>query len=134
MLGAATPLAFSAQTRAFRRPRARARAFAGIFDNPGELRPELIWEFFQGGERGAAFVDALSSLAGYDFLDRLSEISVPTLIVWGRQDHVVPPADALEFARRIEHARLEVFDRCGHVPMAERPMRFNRLLEEFLAA
>ena len=58
---------------------------------------------------------------------------MPTLIVWGRQDHVVPPADALGYARRLRGSRLEVFDRCGHVPMAERPVRFNRLLDGFLA-
>ena len=132
MLAAATPLAFRAQTRAFQRPRARAMAFAGIFDSPGELRPELVWEFFQGGVRAESFVEALSSLVGYDFLHRLEEIRVPTLIVWGRQDRVVPPADALGYAERIAGARLEVFDRCGHVAMAERPARFNRVLEEFL--
>ena len=57
---------------------------------------------------------------------------MPTLIVWGAQDHVVPPADALGYANRIAGAQLEVFERCGHVPMAERPVRFNRVLERFL--
>ena len=132
MIAAATPLAFRAQTRAFRRPRARAMAFAGIFDRPGKLRPELVWEFFDGGVRAQSFVEALSSLAGYDFLDRLGEVSVPTLIVWGRKDRVVPPADALGYQRRLSRSRLEVFDRCGHVPMAERPVRFNGLVDEFL--
>jgi pimeloyl-ACP methyl ester carboxylesterase len=132
MIAAGIPLVFKAQTRAVRRPRARALAFGGIFDRPAELRPELVWEFFDGGMRSESFVEALSSLAGYDFLDRLDDIDVPTLIVWGAQDHVVPPADALGYARRIKGSRLEVFDRCGHVPMAERPVRFNRLLEAFL--
>jgi len=134
MIAAGTPYMFKAQTRALRRRRARALAFGGIFDDPAALRPELIWEFFDGGMRGDSFVEALTSLAGYDFLDRLGDIHVPTLIVWGRQDHVVPPADALGYAQRIEHAQLEVFDRCGHVPMAERPVRFNRLLERFIDA
>ncbi len=84
--------------------------------------------------RGESFVEALSSLAGYSFLDRLDRVEVPSLIVWGRQDRVVPPADALGYASHLAGARLEVFDRCGHVPMAERPVRFNRVLEEFLAA
>ena len=57
---------------------------------------------------------------------------MPTLIVWGERDHVVPPADALGYANRIAGAQLEVFERCGHVPMAERPVRFNRVLGEFL--
>ena len=132
MIAAGTPLAFKAQTRALRRPRARAMAFGGIFDDPRSLRPELIWEFFDGGMRSQSFVEALSSLAGYNFLDRLEEVDVPTLIVWGRQDHVVPPADAYGYQQRLKRSRLEVFDRCGHVPMAERPVRFNRVLERFL--
>ena len=107
-------------------------AFGGIFDDPRSLRPELIWEFFDGGMRSQSFVEALSSLAGYNFLDRLEEVEVPTLIVWGRQDHVVPPADAHGYQQRLKRSRLEVFDRCGHVPMAERPVRFNRVLERFL--
>jgi pimeloyl-ACP methyl ester carboxylesterase len=121
------------QARTFRRKQARAAAFAGLFFSPGELRPELIWEFFQGGVRTQSFVEALTSLVGYDILDRLEEVEVPTLIVWGAQDHVVPPADALGYAQRLRHSRLEVFDRTGHLPMAERPVRFNRVLERFLA-
>jgi pimeloyl-ACP methyl ester carboxylesterase len=133
MMAAAAPLVFNAQTRAFRRPRARARAFRGLFHSPGELRPESIWELFTGGERAQSFAAALAGLAGYDFLDRLEEVEVPSLIVWGAQDHVVPPADALEYHHRIKDSRLEVFDRTGHLPMSERPVRFNRLLDGFLA-
>ena len=133
MMAAATPLLFRFQTRTFRRKRARSVAWAGLFQSPGELRPELVWEFFAGGDRAESFVEALGSLAGYDFLDRLEEVEVPTLIVWGAQDHVVPPADALGYAKRLKNSRLEVFDRTGHVPMAERPVRFNRVLERFLA-
>jgi pimeloyl-ACP methyl ester carboxylesterase len=132
MIGAATPLWFRLQTRTFRRKKVRNAAWGGIFHSPGELRPELIWEFFNGGDRAQSFVDALTGLAGYDILDRLEEVEVPTLIVWGAQDHVVPPADALGYARRLKNSRLEVFDRTGHVPMAERPVRFNRVLERFL--
>ena len=74
-----------------------------------------------------------SALAGYDFLDRLDEVEVPTLIVWGRNDNVVPPADALEYGRLLRNSRIVIFDDTGHVPMAERPVRFNRVLETFLA-
>ena len=133
MIAAATPLVFRVQTRAFRRRRARAAAWSGICYSPGELRPELIWEFFQGGFLAESFVEALTSLIGYDILDRLEEVEVPTLIVWGANDRVVPPADALGYAQRLRNSRLEVFDRTGHVPMAERPLRFNRVLGRFLA-
>lgn len=134
MLAAAAPYAFNLQTRAFRRRRARAIAFANIVRHPARLRPELLWEFFQGGMRADAFVDALGSLAGYDFLDRLEQVEVPTLIVWGRNDRIVPPRDAGEFERRLRNSESVVFDDCGHLPMAERPTRFNRLLGEFVGA
>lgn len=133
MLAAGAPYAFKLQERSFRRPRARALAFRNIFRQPGRLRPELLWEFFAGGIRAVAFGDALTALAGYDFLDRLDEIQMPTLIVWGRHDNVVPPGDALEYGRLLRNSRTVIFDECGHVPMAERPVRFNRVLEAFLA-
>jgi pimeloyl-ACP methyl ester carboxylesterase len=133
MFAAATPLLFKFQTRTFRRRKARNAAWDGIFHSPGKLRPELLWEFFCGGHRAQSFVEALGALAGYDILDRLSEVDVPTLIVWGAQDRVVPLADALGYAQRLKNSRLEVFDETGHVPMAERPVRFNRVLERFLA-
>jgi pimeloyl-ACP methyl ester carboxylesterase len=134
MLAAAAPYAFNLQTRSFRRPRARAIAFKNIFRHPQRLRAELLWEFFEGGTRADAFADALGSLAGYDFLDRLEEVEVSTLIVWGRNDMVVPPKDALEFSRRLRSSQTVIFDDTGHVPQAERPVRFNRLLERLLSS
>jgi pimeloyl-ACP methyl ester carboxylesterase len=46
---------------------------------------------------------------------------------------IVPSADALAFSKMLKNSRLEIFNYCGHIPMAERPVRFNRLVEEFLA-
>ena len=131
-MAATAPYAFALQERTFRRPRARAAAFKRVFEYPERIRPELLWEFFQAGVRGEAFADALINLAGYDFTDRLPEVEVPTLVVWGRDDHVVPSADALEFGRLLRNSQTVVFGDTGHVPMAERPVRFNRVLETFL--
>jgi pimeloyl-ACP methyl ester carboxylesterase len=133
MLAAGGPYLFQAQERSFRRPRARRLAFRNIVRDPLALRPELLWEFFQGGVNAVSFAEALSSLAGYDYRDRLDDVEVPCLIVWGRNDNVVPPKDALEYGRLLHNSRTVIFDETGHVPMAERPVRFNRLLEEFLA-
>jgi pimeloyl-ACP methyl ester carboxylesterase len=76
---------------------------------------------------------AVRGLIGYDILDRLEDVEVPTLIVWGRNDHVVPPNDAVGYGRRLRNSRTVIFDKTGHLPMAERPVRFNRVLETFLA-
>jgi pimeloyl-ACP methyl ester carboxylesterase len=133
MLAAAAPWTFRLQTESFRRPRARRLAFRNIFRHPELLRPELLWEFFSGAMRGQAFTQAFAALAGYHILDRLTEVEVPALIVWGRNDNVVPPADALEYGRMLSNSETTIFDETGHVPMAERPVRFNRLLEAFVS-
>jgi pimeloyl-ACP methyl ester carboxylesterase len=133
MARAAAPLALRHRERAFRRPKLRSRMVRQLFFRPGELPRELIWEIVQGGMHAPGLVAAIRGLAGYDILDRLEDVEIPTLIVWGRNDLIVPVADAVEYARLIPGSRLEIFDRTGHLPMAERPLRFNRLLDRFIA-
>jgi pimeloyl-ACP methyl ester carboxylesterase len=132
LLAASAPLMLELRERGMRRWRLRYAIFRNIFHAPHRLRPELLWEFANGAQEAPGFLPALGALLGYDFLDRLERVRMPSLIVWGRDDRVIPAADALEFERHIEESRLVVFDRCGHVAMAERPVRFNRLLEQFL--
>jgi 4,5:9,10-diseco-3-hydroxy-5,9,17-trioxoandrosta-1(10),2-diene-4-oate hydrolase len=62
----------------------------------------------------------------------LGTITAPTLILWGRQDRILPVSQALDAAGRIPGARLHVFERCGHMPNVEYPEEFNRLVLEFL--
>jgi pimeloyl-ACP methyl ester carboxylesterase len=129
---AAGPLAVKYQTSALTRPGLRKRAFGGVFHDPNALRKELLWENVAPALSSPGYYDAFTTLVGYDIRDRLRDIDDPTLIVWGRNDRVVPVPAAFAYKRRIEHAELHVFDRTGHVPMIERPVRFNRLLERFL--
>lgn len=132
MAMAAAPLAFRYADRAFRRPRIRQAAFRGLFHRPELLRGELILEQWGSGAGAPGFLAAIDGLVGYDFLDRLEEVEVPALIVWGRNDRVVPAVDAVGYAQRLRNSRMVVFDETGHVPQLERPVRFNRLLEDFL--
>jgi pimeloyl-ACP methyl ester carboxylesterase len=98
---------------------------------PGRLRKELLWEQMASGLPAPGFADALDAVIEYDARDRLEEIEIPTMIVWGFDDWVISTMAALSYHRRIPHSRLEIFERTGHVPQLERPARFNRLLEEF---
>ena len=85
--------------------------------------------------RGAGkpgFVDAMDALTSYDFRDRLPDIEAPTLIVWGEHDMLVPVEDAHEFERLIPQSRTVILEDTGHVPMLERPAKFNELLEELI--
>jgi pimeloyl-ACP methyl ester carboxylesterase len=133
MAAATSPLAFRLQDRSLRRPRLRYAAFKGVFHAPHRMRTELLWEQYHGALGAPGMVDAVRTLIGYDFTDRLERVDEPTLIVWGRNDRIVSPKDAAGYARHLSLSRTAIFDRTGHCPQLERPARFNRLLEQFIA-
>jgi pimeloyl-ACP methyl ester carboxylesterase len=61
----------------------------------------------------------------------LHRIRVPTLIVWGENDRLFPPAYAEAWHRAIAGSRLVVLPRCGHLPIQERPEEFTASVAEF---
>jgi pimeloyl-ACP methyl ester carboxylesterase len=115
------------------RPRRRRLGLQTIVRYPERLSPELTFELTRGaGTPG--FVPALDALLSYGFRDQLARIEVPTLVVWGRNDMLVPRGDARDYVRLIgANARREMFEDTGHLSMVERPSRFNRLLAAFAA-
>jgi pimeloyl-ACP methyl ester carboxylesterase len=126
---------FGAAARFFvTHPRARWLMFRFVIRYPDRLNKELLWEQMASGVPCLGFADALDAVIEYDARDRLEEIQIPTMIVWGMDDWVISAAAALSYHRRIPESRLEIFEHTGHVPQMERPARFNALLDEFLAA
>jgi len=74
-----------------------------------------------------------AGLAQNQFEDsKLASIHAPTLVVWGREDELIPLASGEKLRDGIAGATLVVFDHCGHVPEVEKPGEFNRALLEFL--
>ena len=67
------------------------------------------------------------------FTRRYSEIDIPVLIVWGRQDRVVPVRLADRLAAAVPRAEVAILDDCGHIPHEERPEMALPLIERFLA-
>lgn len=63
--------------------------------------------------------------------DAAHMIQAPTLVVWGKQDRVVPVRHAYTARKLIPNARVHLFDHCGHTPQLEYPAQFNALLEAF---
>jgi pimeloyl-ACP methyl ester carboxylesterase len=114
------------------RPMGRQLTFGGLMRAPAKLRPELLAEQARPGLSAPGFADAMIAIAGYDTRERLPEIEIPTLVVWGLNDRIVPVEAALAYHRLIPRSRLEIFERTGHVPMLERPARFNALVDEFI--
>jgi pimeloyl-ACP methyl ester carboxylesterase len=115
-----------------RRPRGRRVLLWFVAAHPDKIPPALTKEQMEGANK-PGFVPALDALTSYPIRDRLSSIKCPTLILWGRKDILVPIKDAYEFDRLIPDSRLSVYADTGHVPMIERPERFNDDLQAFLA-
>lgn len=116
-----------------RRRLLRYLTFRFVVRYPDRLDRRLLWEQVNSGVPCPGFADSLAAVIEYDARDRLEEIEIPTMIVWGMDDWVIPSVAALSYHRRIPKSRLEIFEHTGHVPQLERPQRFNRVLEEFLA-
>lgn len=64
----------------------------------------------------------------------LHKLTMPTLVVWGSRDRVVPLEHATLFARNIPNARLTIMRGCGHRPFYQKPALFNKILFGFLNA
>ncbi len=75
-----------------------------------------------------------SIIRGEDFLDQtVKTIKNPTLIIWGRQDGLVPLSEGEQFNKDIPGSKLIVFDQCGHVPNLEKAGEFNAAVLKFLS-
>ncbi len=92
-------------------------------------RPDLTETIARAARSG---VDLRGQRSEILRLQRLTELRPPTLLVWGRQDAIIPVAHAERAAKLIPNARLVVFEECGHCPQIERPLAFNDLAREFL--
>jgi pimeloyl-ACP methyl ester carboxylesterase len=131
LTAAATNFVLARRESMVKRPGLRHAVLAYVFRHPSRIDPDLAYHLMSGtGSPG--FIPALDALTDYDFRDRLEDVKVPVLLVWGEDDNLVPVEDADEFERLIPDARKVILDDTGHVAMLERPETFNDLVVEFL--
>lgn len=106
-----------------------------VFYDPAVATKELVDEVFTtvSDLKSAMCVVAIAkSAVRHNLEDRLNDIKVPTLLVWGIQDNVTPLWVGEKFHDLIPNSELVKVDKCGHAPMMERPELFNTALESFL--
>ncbi|MCC7087207.1 MAG: alpha/beta fold hydrolase [Pirellulales bacterium] len=63
---------------------------------------------------------------------QLHRVQCPTLLIWGRDDQLIPLAHGREYAKLIPGARLEIIDCCGHMLPYEQPAEFVKLTTQFV--
>ncbi len=63
---------------------------------------------------------------------RIHRVTAPTLVVWGKEDRLVPPVYAEDFARHLPRAEVRLVEQAGHAPHLERPETVVPLVREFL--
>jgi pimeloyl-ACP methyl ester carboxylesterase len=79
----------------------------------------------------AAFPNATQEA---NFLDRLGELEVPVLLIWGERDRVIPAAHAVAAATALPTAWLEIMAGVGHVPQVEAAPAFAAVVNRWLAS
>ena len=142
-------LTLSSTARALRRmkPATIRRFWSWYLRRPGQVDTMLTDERIadQGAmlsrpEYRAAYLSALRSIAGMRDLrdgivvgDRLADLQMPTLLIWGRHDHLFPAVHAESAVAKLPNGRVEIFEDSGHTPQMEEPERFNQLVLDFLA-
>jgi pimeloyl-ACP methyl ester carboxylesterase len=57
---------------------------------------------------------------------------LPTLILWGERDPMIPAAHGRAAHETIPHSRLEIFEQAGHFPFNDEPVRFVSVLRDFI--
>jgi pimeloyl-ACP methyl ester carboxylesterase len=114
---------------------------AMLFAQPSRVPAEFFTEQHALGRRpgqleaSTAMARALFDANGQRevLLDQLPTLTMPTLIIWGGCDYVLPASQAQAAVDRLPHGRLALLADCGHLPHAECPDRFATVLGEWLA-
>lgn len=108
-----------------------------VFFDPRRIDPGLL-DYYRGRFASRAWrtglLHTLRGTAGQTVLDLLPRVQAPTLVVCGREDRIVEPAQVREAVRLLPRGRFVMLGRCGHAPQLERPGRVNRLVADFLGA
>jgi pimeloyl-ACP methyl ester carboxylesterase len=112
-----------------------AQGFRNIYGDPSKVTPEQIERSVEltrrAGNRRALLARAMQRRTGI-LAERIPELTLPTLILWGGRDRLIPPEDAERFHREIAGSTLAIFEDLGHAPEEEDPVRTVAAVKRFL--
>jgi pimeloyl-ACP methyl ester carboxylesterase len=105
------------------------------FYKPETATEELVTEVFETTKsipKCLRIVAIAKSAQRHNMAKEITKIKVPTLLVWGLNDTITPPAVGHEFNKLIPNSELYFVDNCCHAPMMEHPETFNQILYNWL--
>jgi pimeloyl-ACP methyl ester carboxylesterase len=132
------PLVSSAMYLFMSRSKELFKHFAeDMFYNKNAIPHDFLWQEWARMKLPlyrAALVRNAKNLSLVDpaYVASLKSIRAPTLIIWGKNDMIVPPSDAYRYRDRIQGSELALIEKCGHVPPMEQSGKFNHAFMTFL--
>jgi pimeloyl-ACP methyl ester carboxylesterase len=112
-----------------------AASVRSVYGEPSRVTEPLVDRYFEltlrEGNRRALGL-RLQQLEAGAHVNRLKTLALPTLILWGGRDKLIPPSTAQQFARDIRGAQAVMFDDLGHVPHEEDAARTVQPVLAFL--
>lgn len=105
------------------------------FYDPKTASKELVDECFEtinDRSKATRILAMAKSAIRHNMGKELSKINTPSCLIWGKNDKITPEDVAEEFHVLLPNSELHFIDKCGHAPMMEQPVEFNRILEDFL--
>ena len=98
-----------------------------------DLGPNAFERHVQNGDSYTVASSVGEMITGREFEDKkLGKVQVPTLIIWGRDDLLIPLAMGEQLHKGIAGSQMIVLDGTGHIPMVGKPAEFNEALTKFL--
>ncbi len=127
-----------------------------VYTSPSKLAARMTLDFCYydktkvTAEQVRAYAKPLSSSAGRhallqtakrciptnadELIAKVKLITVPTLILWGREDRVIPLRVGELLHEALPNSTLEIIEECGHIPQEEKPDETIQLISDFLSA
>lgn len=106
-----------------------------VYGDPDKVTPTLVDRYYEltlpAGNR-EALRERFKQVPALDHQARIAAIQIPTLIIWGGRDQLIPPVNAHRFKADIANSQLAIFDDLGHVPQEESPGRVAETVQAFL--
>ena len=111
------------------------QGFRDVWGDPSRVTPEMVERSIELTQREGnrrAFLDRSHQWHGGSLAHRIPELKLPTLIIWGGRDRLIPPENAERFHRDITGSTLVIFRDLGHAPEEEDPARTVAAVKQFL--